>query len=93
MDFEGSVSLDDIQSFQPTPVSAPFGGSGGGSGFGGRPPVSLNIIPAVSGGRDSMGGSISSTRDPASSDVAPSKSSTSNLGSFSGTKGAVDFEA
>lgn len=54
MEFDGTVPLDVIQSFQPTPVSAPPGGGGGSFGGGGGP-ASLSV-PSV-GGAESPGGS------------------------------------
>lgn len=45
MEFQGTVPLDVIQAFQPTPVSSPIPSSGGGT-FGGGAPASLNVPSA-----------------------------------------------
>jgi len=60
MEFDGTVPLDVIQSFQPTPVSAPSGGGFGGGGA----PAFLNI-PSTGGGGGAGGGSLGDLPLPA----------------------------
>jgi hypothetical protein len=71
MEFDGTIPLDAIQSFQPTPVSSL---GGGGRGFGGSAPVSLNI-PSLGGSEGADGSSmgnppLSTTGGPSGSDTA-----------------------